>query len=305
MTQYDTLILSYGLNEYQQKVINQTISPDFVHVVCDNVFEKLFDMPAVCIAINTDAMNHAQIRDFNIQFRDSDNRVMIIISGSVKQKFDFAYHKDALDKPYSFGKYYRVLQNRISNKCMIGSDCPALNDRFIVMDIETSRVDPNEDEITRISAVRVVDYENSDRFERLIRPEKPLLPEIEKLTGITNDSLTECPSIVTVLEEFLNWHKHDLLTVYNREFDIAFLEKAFERLKINFDRPNLDIFFVVNKLYPNIVRRNSRAAYNALNLSASSEDDVDVIAEIWIACLHGLKELGVRAVWGIDDVDIS
>jgi len=81
----------------------------------------------------------------------------------------------------------------------------------------------------KISAVRVVDYENSDRFERLIRPEKPLLPEIEKLTGITNDSLTECPSIVTVLEEFLNWHKHDLLTVYNREFDIAFLEKACER----------------------------------------------------------------------------
>ena len=47
MTQYDTLILSYGLNEYQQKVINQTISPDFVHVVCDNVFEKLFDIPHI------------------------------------------------------------------------------------------------------------------------------------------------------------------------------------------------------------------------------------------------------------------
>ena len=305
MKEYDTLILSYGINEYQKQVINQTITPEFVHLVCDNEFETLLYVPAVCIVINTDAMNPAQIKALNSRLGDSDNRVMMIISGAAKHRFSFAYHKDLLDKAHSFKKYFRVLQNRIGNKCMIGSNGPSLNDGFIVMDIETSGVDSEKDEIIRISAVRVVDYENSDRFERLIRPEKPLLPEIEKLTGITNDSLTECPSIVTVLEEFLNWHKHDLLTVYNREFDIAFLEKAFERLKINFDRPNLDIFFVVNKLYPNIVRRNSRAAYNALNLSASSEDDVDVIAEIWIACLHGLKELGVRAVWGIDDVDIS
>lgn len=180
---------------------------------------------------------------------------------------------------------------------------PSLNDGFIVMDIETSGVDSEKDEIIRISAVRVVDYEKSDRFERLIRPKSPLSTEIEKLTGITNDSLADCPSIEDVLEEFLNWHS-GLITVYDRNFDIAFLEKGYARSGIILNRSNLDVLCVINKLYPNIVRRNSHVAFDALKLYTNSDEDVNVIAEIWIACLHRLKMLGVRATWGIDDVDI-
>lgn len=304
MKEYDTLILSYGLTKYQKQVINQTISPDFVHVVCDNEFETLLYVTAVCVAINTDAMNPAQRKALNTRLSDSDNRVMIILSGTAKHRFNFAYHKDLLDKARSFEKYYRVLRNRICDNFMTDSHGPSLNDGFVVMDIETSGADPDKDEIIRISAVRVVDYDKADRFERLIRPERLLSPEIEKLTGISNESLAECPSIKNVLEEFLNWHKHDLLTVYDREFDISFLEKACKRCGINLDRPNLDVLCVVNKLYPNIVRCKSGVAFNALKLSANSEEYVDMIAEIWIACLHRLKMLGVRATWGIDDVDI-
>lgn len=304
MKQFDTTILSFGLSQSQQHVIEQTISPIFQHIDCNNRIDDLFQIAAVCLIINADAMTIGQRKCLDIFYRDSQNATMIILTNPSKHVFHFEYHKDSLHNNRAFHKYYRVLESRIRTKCLIGQSFHVLNDGFVVVDLETSGINPKKDEIIKISAIRVVDYQKTERFDRLIRPQKPLSPEIEKLTGICNEQLSSCDPIDIVLNEFLEWHKNDLLTIFDREFDISFLENVCERISRCFNRPSLDVLHVMNKLYPAIISRRVRTAYNRLNISASAEDDVVRVANIWITCIHRLRSLGLRVVQDIDDTYI-
>jgi len=98
-------------------------------------------------------------------------------------------------------------------------------------------------------------------------------------------SIAKSCSIDVVLDAFFNWYPNDLLTVFRREFDIAFLESESMRHNISFDRSYLDISCVVNKIYPNIIKFKSTVISNELGLVPDTESDVDRIANIWISCL--------------------
>jgi DNA polymerase III epsilon subunit-like protein len=304
MNQFDTTILSFGLSPSQQHIIDQTISPIFHHMDCSKRIDDLFDVPAVCLVIEADSMTTGQRRYLDTVFRDRPNESMMIFTNQSRRLFHFEYYKDHLQEITAFQKYYRVLENRIRMPSLIGQSFHVLNDSFVVVDLETSGINPEKDEIIRISAIRVVDYQKTEYFGRLIRPEKPLSPKIEKLTGICNEQLSGCGSVDVVLNEFLEWHNNDLLAVFNREFDISFLENVCERTNRCLNSPSLDVLHVMNKLYPAIISRKVRTAYSRLNIGTSAEDDVERIADIWISCIHRLRSLGLHVVQDIDDTYI-
>jgi DNA polymerase III epsilon subunit-like protein len=52
---------------------------------------------------------------------------------------------------------------------------------FIYLDFETTGLDPKRCEIIEIGAIRASD---GARFEALVRPNEPVPPLIERLTGI-------------------------------------------------------------------------------------------------------------------------
>ena len=60
---------------------------------------------------------------------------------------------------------------------------------YVVIDIETSGINPDKDEIIRLSALKIVSGETTDEFSAFVKPRKPLSAEVERLTGITNKSL--------------------------------------------------------------------------------------------------------------------
>jgi hypothetical protein len=64
--QFDTTILSFGLSQSQQHVIEQTISPIFQHIDCNNRIDDLFQIAAVCLIINADAMTSGQRKCLDI-----------------------------------------------------------------------------------------------------------------------------------------------------------------------------------------------------------------------------------------------
>ena len=91
MKQFDTTILSFGLSQSQQHVIEQTISPIFQHIDCNNRIDDLFQIAAVCLIINADAMTSGQRKCLDIFYRDSQNATMIILTNPSKHVFHFEY----------------------------------------------------------------------------------------------------------------------------------------------------------------------------------------------------------------------
>ena len=97
---------------------------------------------------------------------------------------------------------------------------------YVVIDIETSGINPDKDEIIRLLALKIVSGETADEFSSFVKPRKPLSAEVERLTGITNKSLEDKLSINDVLPDFLEFIGVSTLVAHNIGFDMRFINAA-------------------------------------------------------------------------------
>lgn len=65
---------------------------------------------------------------------------------------------------------------------------------FLAFDLESTGLDVTCDRIIEIAIVR----DGATAFSARINPERPIPPEIAKLTGITDDDVRDCPSFAEV-----------------------------------------------------------------------------------------------------------
>lgn len=94
---------------------------------------------------------------------------------------------------------------------------------YVVIDIETTGLDPFFDEIIEIGAIKVIKGECLEYFSSLIKPSKPISDFISELTGITNDMLAHAPNIKKVLVEFMEFISDMTIIGHNVHFDINFI----------------------------------------------------------------------------------
>lgn len=100
---------------------------------------------------------------------------------------------------------------------------------YVVIDIETSGINPEKDEIIRLSALSIVNGNETGSFFKLAKPINPLTEEIEILTGITNADLNEKRRINDLLPDFLNFIGDNPLVAHNIGFDIKFINVALKK----------------------------------------------------------------------------
>lgn len=94
---------------------------------------------------------------------------------------------------------------------------------YVVIDLETTGLDPKWDDIIEVGAVKVLNGEIIDKFQSLVNPGYPIDPFISSLTGITNEMLSSAPDIEKVLPEFLSFLGGSIVVGHNVNFDINFL----------------------------------------------------------------------------------
>lgn len=96
---------------------------------------------------------------------------------------------------------------------------------YVTFDIETTGLDPeNGDEIIEIAAVKVMHGKVVDTFTSFVKPTKKIPAKITKITGITNQDVSNQPSINKVLPKFHQFVGNNTLVAHNAPFDKKFLE---------------------------------------------------------------------------------
>ena len=103
-----------------------------------------------------------------------------------------------------------------------------LPERFIVFDLETTGLDPEQDEIIEFGAIRVNrDSNQHDTYQSLVKPTKKVPRKITDLTGIDQSMLdAEGVPLETALREFLSFVGDLQLVSFNADFDMGFLRNA-------------------------------------------------------------------------------
>lgn len=107
-----------------------------------------------------------------------------------------------------------------------GNRIDASLDDYVVVDTETTGVNPSADSIIEVSAIKVCNNQIADTFTSLIRIDRPLPDKITKLTGITDEMLAAAPDASIVIPEFLDFVGDLPLVAHNAHFDINFLYDA-------------------------------------------------------------------------------
>lgn len=109
-----------------------------------------------------------------------------------------------------------------------------LPEQFIVLDLETTGLDPNEDEIIEFGAIRVnLVSDTLDTFQGLVKPDRKIPRNITQITGITQEMVDKdggpLRPIFLKFMEFIG----DLPPVtFNAQFDMAFLSNTAYRYNL-------------------------------------------------------------------------
>ncbi|MCR5670721.1 MAG: 3'-5' exoribonuclease [Butyrivibrio sp.] len=109
-----------------------------------------------------------------------------------------------------------------------------LNERFIVVDTETTGLNPNYDRILSIAAILYENGEPTKTFYTLINQPVTIPAEATAINGITNSMIKDAPSEKSAMEAFREFagdaiQGKTLFVAYNAPFDFKFIKNAMER----------------------------------------------------------------------------
>ncbi|WP_026675841.1 PolC-type DNA polymerase III [Fictibacillus gelatini] len=128
-----------------------------------------------------------------------------------------------------------------------------IDDTYIVFDVETTGLSAVYNKIIELAAVKVINGEIVDRFERFANPHEPLSDTTINLTGITDDMVKDAPEIEDVLKDFHEFIGDSILVAHNASFDMGFLNEGFRKLGLGEAKnPVIDTLELARFLLPDL-----------------------------------------------------
>jgi len=161
------------------------------------------------------------------------------------------------------------------------------------VDLETTGATASKDRITEIGII-LVDGESVQEWSTLVQPETRIPLHIERLTGITNEMVTDAPRFADVSKEVLRLLEGRIFVAHNARFDYAFLKQSFLREGIDFSAKTLCTVKLSRRLFPAHPRHNldSLIARHGLKVDARHRaiGDARLIHQFWNQLHHSLDQ---------------
>lgn len=161
----------------------------------------------------------------------------------------------------------------------------AFIDEYVVLDLETTGLDPAYDEIIEIAAIKYANGEKISEFTTLVKPENRIDEYITELTGITNEMVKDAPKIEKVLPDLMNFLGDSVIIGHNANFDINFLyDNNMLCLNEPFTNDFIDTMRISRRLFKDIRHRLVDLA-NEFKISADVQHramaDCDVTQKVY------------------------
>ena len=176
-----------------------------------------------------------------------------------------------------------------------------MNGTFVCFDLETTGLYAINDKITEIGAVKIRDGEIVGNFSTFVNPERPIPPNVQTLTGITDSMVAGAPSQSEAVKKFLEFCDGAILVAHNAPFDTGFIRKACENMGVEYNYTSVDTVAIARWLLPDItnVKLDTLAKHFRLGKfnHHRAVDDAEMLMRIYINMVRILTEKhGIRDV---------
>lgn len=102
--------------------------------------------------------------------------------------------------------------------------------RFVIMDVETTGLDPKNDRICEISMNIIKDFKEAKGLTTLVNPGVSIPYDVSKIHGITDSMVLKSPKFGDIVNQILDIIYDSVLVGHNIDFDYNFLKSEFERI---------------------------------------------------------------------------
>ncbi len=141
---------------------------------------------------------------------------------------------------------------------------------FAAIDLETTGLNADEDDIIEVGIVAFRDGSVTDEWSSLVNPGRSLPKFITSLTGITQDMVDGAPSFQSLRSEINRYLSNRMLIGHNVSFDLGFLNAH----NLALANRRLDTLTLASVLLPNEGRYGLSALAASLEL-ASAQDAME------------------------------
>lgn len=104
--------------------------------------------------------------------------------------------------------------------------------RALFLDTETTGLDEKKERVIEIGIIEVVDGEmTGNYYHAIINPLKKISSFIEKLTGISNETVSDKPTFIDIYDTLIDFIGDDyIIFAHNSSFDMKMLNAEFKRM---------------------------------------------------------------------------
>jgi len=174
---------------------------------------------------------------------------------------------------------------------MIPNRSSPLSDQFVAIDLETTGLNPDVDEITEIGATRFERDGPSEEFHTLINPGRGIPAEIQQLTGITDADVADAPRFERVVNELATFVGNRAVVGQNIKFDLGFLSRA----GLDLPGPSYDTWEIASVLLPTADHLNLATLAALLEIPQREAHralaDAETTREVFLTLLNRLEAL--------------
>jgi ATP-dependent DNA helicase DinG len=137
-----------------------------------------------------------------------------------------------------------------------------MRDVIVALDLETTGLNPEFDDIIEVGAARFENGELRDTFGTLINPDRSVPEKITAITGIRTEDLIGAPSIRQVLPDLRRFIGSSPVIGHRIDFDLAFLA----RQGLDAGHLSVDTYDLASVMLPTAPRYNLNSLTGQLSL---------------------------------------
>ena len=127
---------------------------------------------------------------------------------------------------------------------------------YVSLDLETTGLEPKNDRIIEIGAVKITDGTVQETYSLLVDPQMKIPERITELTGISDDMVAGQPFAEDGVRGLLEFCEDLPLLGHNLMFDYGFIKHSAVNMGLGFEKGGMDTLKIARVVLPDLESRS-------------------------------------------------